>query len=67
MNVITFLEICKPLVYRYYCMKLFKSQTRRHNMINSSYIIQKKTDTSNIFQVLLCFSSYVRNGDKVTK
>ena len=31
MDVITFSKICKPLaVYRFYCMALYHSQTRRH-------------------------------------
>ena len=31
MDVITFPEICKPLVvYRFYCIALYHSQTRRH-------------------------------------
>ena len=43
MDVITFPEICKPLVvYQFYCMTLYQSQTRRH-VINYT-IIEYFTD-----------------------
>ena len=36
-NVVTFPKICQPLVvHRFYCMALYRSQTRRH-MINKSH------------------------------
>ena len=34
-DVITFPEICKPIVvYRFYCMVVFQSRTRRHMIMN---------------------------------
>ena len=52
MDVITFSKIDKPLVvYRFYCMALFHSQTRRH-MINVFNIF-------GVMYVILMLHAYV--------
>ena len=50
MDVITFPEIDKPLViYRFYCMALFDSQTRRHMIKKGMLLCETKVKGMTIF------------------